>query len=1083
MAGSGSRVRSALTILVALALVRPASVEAQVSTADVLGNVADSSGGAIAGATLTVTHDATGLVRTATTSAAGDYVINLLPVGRYTIQIESEGFATFVTHVTLAAGDRQRLDAALAIAGLRVSLDVTAAPNSVQADSATLAALVPERAVHELPLNGRNITGLLRLVPGASEGLPNSLSTGNRADDRRPSAAVSVNGQSDVQNNFLIDGVDNNGPTLAPAVRLALDAIAEVKIQTNLYTADVGRTGGGVVNIVTKSGSNDVHGSVYTFGRHETFDARNFFAPMTQPKPKFRQYQAGFSVGGPIRRRRTFFFADYERFHQEQGFTFVSTVPTSRMRSGDFSELSAAIYDPAGSPRIPFAGNVIPRGRIDPVGRNVLTLYPLPTSADLANNYTITRDRTQDSHSVDGRLDHQLTPSQRVWGRYSFNAADTFVPGVFEVVNGLEPGGGANGLAGPSTSGAHAAQGSYVNVVRQNLLLDVTAGYFHFTNDALPLNMGTNAAQQLGIPGINIDENTSALPAFAIAGYTVLGDGQFIPNLVDNDVLHLRATLTHTRRAHNLRVGVGVIHRTVTQYQSNQPAGLFTFTGALTDNGAGQGGNAAASVLLGFPAQVARHNLLVHPEYHSYEPSVFFQDDWRASRRLAVTLGLRWDAFTPVTEAENRIANIDTTTLRILVAGEDGVSRTANIPTDWGNIAPRLGLAATIRPDFVVRGGYGIAYSPTQFGGATLRNPPFVSAYGPVVSAGASGGLPDLLLADGLPVPTTPDTSVIVGSYSATDTGLKSSAQHQWNLITEKQLWGTTIGAGYVGARGRRIWQSVPNLNLAPPGPGPVNPRRPYFAMAPGLGSLGFLTSAGFLTYDALQATFRRRLTRGFAADSNYTWAHSMSNVTQPGGGGAPQAYGVVPSQIATLDRGASENDVRHRFVIAGGYQLPSGRSSTGLTGALLAGWQVNVIAFWQSGLPFTVVNATPRSNTGVGANGDRPDRICSGQLRDPSVSKWFDTGCFVPQALNTLGNSARNILYGPPQRRLDVSILKNSGLGSGRLEIRAECFNVTNTPSFGVPNASLGSAAFGTITTTANAPPRQFQLGVKYLF
>jgi hypothetical protein len=838
-----------------------------------------------------------------------------------------------------------------------------------------------------------------------------------------------------------------------------------------------------VVNIVTKSGSNDVYGSVYTFGRHETFDARNFFAPFTQPKPKFRQYQAGFSLGGPIQRRRTFFFADYERFHQEQGFTFVSTVPSARMRSGDFSELNTTIYDPAASPRIAFAGNVIPGNRIDPVGLNVLNLYPLPTSSGLANNYTITRDRTQDIHSVDVRLDHQLTANQRIWGRYSFNAADTFVPGVFEVVNGLEPGGGANSLAGPSMSGVHAIHGSYVNVLRSNLLLDVTAASFQFSNDALPLNAGTNAAQQLGIPGINIDANTSALPAFAVAGYTVLGDGQFIPNLLDNGVLHLRATITHNRHSHNLRAGAGVIRRRVTQYQSNQPTGLFTFTGALTDNGAGQGGNAAAAVLLGYPAQIARHNLLVHPEYHSYEPSVFFQDDWRPSRWLAVTLGVRWDAFTPVTEAENRIANVDTRTLQILIAGQDGVSRSADIPTDWGNIAPRFGLAATIRPGFVVRGGYGIAYSPTQFGGATLRNPPFVSAYGPVVSAGASGGVPDLWLADGLPIPTTPDTSVIVGSYSATDTDLQSSSQHQWNLIAERALWGNTMSVGYVGSRGRRIWLSVPNLNLAPPGPGPVNARRPYFAMAPGLSTLGYLSSSGFINYDALQAAFRRRWTRGLTVDSNYTWAHGLSNVTQPGGGGSPQAYAVVPSQIDAVDRGATENDIRHRFVIAASYELPFGRSSTGLTRALLADWQVNAIAFWQSGLPFTVVNATPRSNTGVGANGDRPDRICSGKLRDPGVRGWFDTGCFVPQALNTLGNSGRNILYGPPQRRLDLSIFKDYGLGPGRLEVRAECFNVTNTPSFGVPNASLGSPAFGTITTTANAPPRQFQFAVKYLF
>jgi hypothetical protein len=351
-----------------------------------------------------------------------------------------------------------------------------------------------------------------------------------------------------------------------------------------------------------------------------------------------------------------------------------------------------------------------------------------------------------------------------------------------------------------------------------------------------------------------------------------------------------------------------------------------------------------------------------------------------------------------------------------------------------------------------------------------------------VPSAGASGGLPDLRLADGLPEPRVSDPS-LVGNYTATDSDLQAAAHHEFNLVTERELWGNTVSLGYVGTRARHVWLIVPNLNLAPPGAGPVTARRLYSSSAPGLSALGFIKSSGFFDYDSLQAVFRRRWADGLAIDANYTWAHGMSNVGQPGGGGAPQGFGVLPLEIETFERGASEIDIRHRFAAAASYQLPFGNSSTGITRAVLARWQLNVIAFWQSGLPFTVVNATPRSNTGVGANGDRPNRICPGELASPSVNRWFDTTCFVPQAPATVGNSGRNILYGPPQRRIDLSIAKDHEIGDNRLQFRVECFNVTNTPSFGVPNASLGAANFGSITTTANAPPRQFQLGLKYLF
>jgi hypothetical protein len=371
------KTRDVVGLVVFAWLATAAAAHAQVTTADVVGRVTDTSGGALPGTTVTLTNPATGDTRTQVTSESGDYVFTLVPIGRYTIKMELAGFGPFGASMQLSAGDRQRINAQLAVGALTETIEVTAQPPIIQTDSATVGALIPETAVQDLPLNGRNVIGLVRMVPGANEGLPNSLSSGNRPDDRRQTSTVSVNGQNDVLNNNLIDGMEQQRAVHGTiGVRPSVDAIAEVKVQTNTYTAETGRTAGAVLNILTKSGTNDFHGSGYGFFRNEKFDSYDYFARRDQPKPRLRQQQWGGSFGGPIVRNRTFIFADYERYHQERGQTFVSTVPTARMRIGDFSELLSrgiVIYDPLASPRTPFPNNVIPGNRIDPIALRFLT--------------------------------------------------------------------------------------------------------------------------------------------------------------------------------------------------------------------------------------------------------------------------------------------------------------------------------------------------------------------------------------------------------------------------------------------------------------------------------------------------------------------------------------------------------------------------------------------------------------------------------------------------------------------------------------------------------------------------------------
>ena len=1060
--------RAALAASIGLAVHGDAA--AQLTTADIVGRVTDTTGAVLPGVTVTVEHAGTHETRVVPTNESGDYVFTLLPIGRYSVKIELQGFSTQTATLDLAAGDRARLDAKMQVGAVAENVLVTAESPLVQTDSATLSSLVTEKAVQDLPVNGRNFVRLVQLVPGANEGVPNSLASGTRPDDRRQTSAVSINGALDNQNNQLLDGIDNNERFIGTmVVKPSIDAIAEVKVQTNMYTAEVGRTAGGVVNILTKSGSNDFHGSAFEFNRNDRFDARNYFAT-TGPKPKLDQNQYGGSIGGPVKKSRTFFFGDYERFQLTQGVTFVSTVPTAKMRAGDFSELSVPIYDPTTAVRAPFAGNVIPAGRLDPIALKYMTLYPLPNSAGLANNFTGTSDRTQTSGTADFRIDHRFDDANTLFARYSYNNVDTFTPGALPAVNGVQPGGNNGQFPGPNTTKADGFQANYLHIYGPSLVSELRVGFMYGDIESLPLNYGQNFSTAFGLANANIDAVTSALTPMNPAGYTSLGDATFLPLITVNKTLQISGSLTKTRGAHNVKLGAGLVSRRFRQFQSSSAVGTIAFTTALTDNGAGSGGNSIASFLLGYPATVARTHTLFDPHYRTQEPNAFVQDDWRATSWLTVNAGLRYDVFTPLVEETNHLSNIDLTTLKIIIAGQNGVSETAGVATDFSNLAPRLGFSATLPHALVVRGGWGLAFFPGNYMSQSLmKNPPFVGTFGPVTSVGASGGLPSLRLSDGLPLPTPTDAANPAGTIIGVQRDFRNTRTQQFNVIVEKEFAGNVIGGGYVGSRGAHVAFAIPNLDLAPAGPGAIQPRRTYFAQLPNVTTIGLFESDFESTYNALQVTFQRRHRSGLTIGSNYVLAHTQW--TQP-----------TPNDVSIIERFDADFDIRHRFVFSANYELPFGASATGAAKALIGGWQVNGVMYLQSGLPFNVTNSTQRANTSGGA--DRPNLVGNPELDNPTVDQWFNTAAFAPQPINTIGNAPRNPLHGPPQRRLDLSLFKDVALtGAAKLQLRVEVYNVTDTPSFANPNASLGAPGFGSITSTGNSIPRQAQFAAKLLF
>jgi hypothetical protein len=1057
--------------IAALALLLTTPALAQVTTADIVGRVTDSSGAVLPGVTVTAENLGTHETRVAPTGASGDYAFTLLPIGRYKVTIELQGFTAQTANLVLAAGDRSRLDVRLQVGAVSENVTVVAESPLVQTDSSTLSSLVTEKAVQDLPVNGRNFVRLVQLVPGATEGIPNSLASGTRPDDRRQTSAVSINGALDNQNNQLLDGIDNNERFIGTmVVKPSIDAIAEVKVQTNMYTAEVGRTAGGVVNIITKSGSNSFHGSAFEFNRNDKFDERGYFAPKDQPKPKLDQNQYGGSVGGPLKKNKTFFFADYEKFKQTQGVTFVSTVPTAKMRAGDFSEITQTIYDPTAAARTPFAGNLIPAGRLDPIALRYMALYPQPNSAGLANNFTTTNNRTQDSGTADLRVDHRFNDNNTLFARYSYNNVDTFTPGALPAVNGVEPGGNNGTFPGPNTTIAHGLQTNYLKIWGPSLVSELRFGYMYGDIESLPLNYGKNLGNEFGIKNANIDEVTSALTPMNPAGYQTLGDAQFIPLITVNKTLQISGSVTKNRGAHSLKAGAGVVSRRFRQFQSSSAVGVYTYTTALTDNGAGSGGNSIASFLLGYPATVARVHTLFDPHYRTAEPNFFVQDDWRATSWLTVNAGVRYDVFTPLTEQANNLSNIDLTTLKILVAGQNGVSESAGVSTDYGNIAPRLGFSATLPNLVVVRGGYGLSYFPGNYMSQSLmKNPPFIGSFGPVTSNGASGGLPNLRLSDGLPLPTATDAANPAGTIIGVAQDFKNTRVHQFNVVAEKDFSGNVISAGYVGSRGDNVAFVVPNLDLAPAAPGAIQQRRRFYAQLPNVTTIGLFASDFESSYNALQLVFQRRHRNGLTIGSNYVLAHTTW--TQP-----------TPNDVGIIERFDADFDIRHKIVFSANYELPFGQSLTGVSKALLAGWQVNGVAYWQSGLPFNVTNSTGRSNTS--AANDRPDLVGDPEIDNPTVAQWFNVTAFAPQVQNTIGNAPRNVLHGPPQRRLDLSVFKDFALAATtKLQVRIEAYNITNTASFANPISQLGAPGFGSINSIGNSIPRQMQFALKLLF
>jgi hypothetical protein len=1049
-------------------------LHAQQTTADVVGTVQDNSGGTIAGATVAITNLQTNEALSTVTTSSGDYVFNLLKPGKYSISVSQSGYKTFkIQALTVQAGDRAREDVHLAVGSATQTVVVEAGSPALHTDTSELASTITDKAVQDLPLNGRNFINLAQLVPGANEGSNNALSSGNRPDDRRQTSSISVNGQTDSINDEMIDGMDNNERIIGTiGVRPSVEAIQEVRVSTNNYDAEASRTAGAVVNVITKSGTNRFHGSVYEFVRNTDLDAFPFAFGAHIPKPPLHQNQYGASMGGPIRKDKTFFFADYEGLRiSKSGNPAASTVPSlyEEQNIGDFSDNPADNVN--GNPTI------LTPGQIDTAGQSYFKLYPAPNESGFSNNYISTQKITQTSNTYDARVDHRINDANALYARYTWNGVASVIGGLFPAVQEdsmtVQPGGSFGLYEGPATNNAANGAVDYTHIVSSSLVLEGKAGYTYIYNTSFPLNYGKAVNQAFGQPNVNLDKLSSGLAPMNITGAQNLGDGTSLPIEYIENAFQYQVMAIYTHGKQNIKIGGGLIRRQATVEQSSLGRGEWTVT-------------TLPQLLQGNFTALSRTVTLVQPHYRSWEPSGFIQDDWHFTQSLTLNLGVRYDVYTPFTAVKNQIANFDPTQAKIIAAGQNGVSDTAGIKTDYSNLAPRVGFANTFAHNLVLRGGFGLSFVPENVtSGASLKNQPFVFAYGPCAPGFCAGGFTKL--AQGEPVPVTQDPSNPSGSIPAVEQlNFRSTYIEEFNLTLEKELAGNVMSASYVGMLGRHVGYYLPDLNTPPPNTSATpNTLRPFYAALPNVTTIPYWSSNGESAYHALQLTFERRIRNGLAYSGSYTWSHGLDdapNFSQNGSSG----FGNIPSQISTLDYGNSDLDLRSRFVTTANYQIPVGRSLHGYQAVLAKGWQTNLILVWGTGHPFTVLNASNRNGTRPGTSASDRTNVTGGiQVDTPTIAKWFNTAAFVAQPLGTMGNERRNQLYGPGFRHVDASVFKDFDVfREANIQFRAEAFNIANTTNFAPPNSTLGVSNFGTVSgLSINYQPRLFQLALKLQF
>lgn len=1154
------------------------SLNAQTATGAISGEVRDPASAAVPGAKISLINAATNDVRRTVTNSQGYYSFPLLPPATYRIEAEANGFKRYIRdNLKLDVALSLSVDLALEVGALTESVTITAEAPALEESSAALGHIIENNRIINLPTNGRNSYGFAALVPGvrAAKGFT-QVAYGMYNDQ-----FVSINGSRPNQNSFTLDGGNNTNPAFnGPGYFPSVDEVQEYKVQTNNFSAEYSNTAGGVVNLVTKSGSNQLHGSAYEFLRNDKLTGTDFFVNRSGLKKSALRYnQFGATIGGPVLipglyngKDRTFFFGSYEGLRWVRGITAAGTMPTDLERTGDFSQTRAAngqmiaVYDPVTSRpdpnstgafvRTPFAGNIIPASRFDLVAKNILPWIPRSNTQGVPitnlNNFISNASSPVNKNGFSSRVDHAFTQNQKIYARFSMNNTPVIRPEIYgHSLYTSEP---INGAVDQLNQ--RQATVNYTNLLRPSLVLELSSSFLRYSiqrkgpgNDFDPVQLGfPSSFRQLQpalvpcFPGIGITNLGVSIPVADIGGGLV-GNCQLLHDGYES--FHQYANLSNSRGAHSLKFGGNFGTNRLSTGRYGVAGQSYSFTPGFTQGpnplvGSATAGVAFASFLLGTPASGSvttngpGQNLL----YRYY--GLYFQDDWKITKRLTLNLGARYDYQSPWTERYNRIADFNfysQSPLQVpglnVVGGlyYPGVGGTprGQFDSDRRNFAPRFGFAYSLNRRTVLRGGYGIFFAPITGGGYNGSAVP-ISGFQSTTSMNPSidGITPTNFLANPYPdgFIRAPGNTLGLGTLlgqaiTGMDRNRHTPYAQQWNFNIQRTLPANLLlDVAYAGSRGLRLFgslnynqldnqylalgdalrQQVPNpfygkiLNgtLSTPTVQRSQLLRPYpqfTAVTAGNASYGAST------YHALQAKVERRFSNGFSLLASYMYSKLLDDVTATTTGFPGESFsggGYQDNNNRAKERAPAQYDTPHYLAINSVYELPVGKGkalapSSKILDSIVGGWQLNGIATFQSGVPLQVgVASNTLNNYGGGQrpNWNGQDPMFSGPISQ-RINRYFDTSKFTLPAPYTYGNAARllSALRGPGLANLDLSIFKNFTLREGiRLQFRAESFNTMNHPQFSLPNTAIGGAAAGVISTQANLP-RDVQFALKLLF
>ena len=1065
-----------------------------------VGTVRDASGGVIAGAQVTAVDTATKVEYKGTTNAQGFYEIQFVQPGTYDITVEQQGFSKVQSQGTsVVLNMAARTDVTLPIGAATSEVTVTAQTPALSTDDALVGETLSAHQVENLPMAGRRVLELAATNPSIIVG-PKTSYTGVP-----PGANFIGAGTREVTNSLTLDGITimnsliSNSPVTPNA-----DAVGAVQTQTGNYTAQYGAYMGVHINVDTKAGTNAFHGTGFDYVQNTAFNAKSFLAAVGAPTPIQHFNQFGFVLDGPVAiphlfsgRDKLFFMGSYEGLRIKSQSTTVATLLTPAFQTGDFSALCGTLtaaglctgkqlVNPV--TKVPYAND---RGiAVSPYAAALLKYYANPNLPGVTNNASVAVPNTFHQDQTLDRVDYALNDKVRLFARFDYQTIQSASGSVVPTSASSSPTKNTNGLI------------AYTHILTPKLINDLRVGFNKFSSNQLNYfyTAGlTTAGTQLGIPGFTADtaNQNPGIPTITITNYTGLG-AEGTNWFQDDRTIHAYDQISYAFGKHNVMAGADIRRMTIGRAAGNTPRGQFSFNGAYT-------GDAGADFITGYANQVTTPVFQVKGSVGEWRNGFFAQDNWQATQKLTIQYGVRYE-LPLVPYSLNGYARILNTSYTALIPTSTATSGTAFVPTpgfdfigpNHNLVSPRLGLAYRATEKIVVRGGGGIYYNPNHLNSFTLASTNYPLAASVVYNGNSgTGAVGTLTFAD--PTAGTGSASAVAGTPGTYVTAftdnyyLPTPRLYQWNADTGVELWsGGALELEYLGSRAIDLDRSY-YPNQPTPGPGSVNPRRPYQLF----GQIRQIQNDSFSTYHGLSAIYRQRAYKGVDLMLGYTWAHNMDTTNDANGGGTAMIQNNLKA-----DYGNSNWDIRNRFVGTVTYAMPDFHLLGAIGNSVLGGWHANAIVTLQGGIPFNVSISNDQANVG-GIGTQRPNAVKPGNAstcgRGSRISgtECIDESAYALPAAYTFGNLHRNDLKGPGFENTNFSLFKDFAVFERvKLQFRAEAFNLFNHPNLGNPNATLPTAntttgafnftgsTFGTISSAANTyTPRGLQLAGKINF